>query len=331
MNSAPPLVIFNALVLRGRWSGVEWAVWQRARELQGEGANIRYIVAKGVDLGVPEGQCVRLPPFAGTRLGRIACELFVLPILVRRMLRGMSPDVAEKALFVSPAYVSPPFLPCRSLLCVYDLHVFTHSGFCSVANVLHYRMRIPPSIRRANVIEVPSEYVARIVAKRFPSAAAKIHVRPLSLRAHFLHSSPATRQSPLTNPRPYILFVGHPAKRKNLSLALAAWRILRERHGKDVEFVIAGAANGWKAPDGVVNLGYVPDTDMPALYAGAVALVYPSADEGFGLPLVEAAACSCPAVACCDVAKEVAPSTITCAPDAGAIADAVASAGSFPL
>ena len=390
MDPARQILIFNALILRGRWSGVEWAVWQRARELRSEYGRIRYLVAKGVDLGVPEEDCIRLPSFAGTRIGRIVCELLVFPFLLRGILRRLSPNAVREALFVSPAYVAPLLLPCRSMLCVYDLHVFTHPRLCSLVNVLHYRLRIPPSIRRADIIEVPSRHVADIVAARFPSAAARIVIRPLSLRPPFrsspsvtpnpgvrggtphlrnfpappkklstlnsqlstfpsslstfhsslstlhsplstlhsplstLHSPLSTLPSPLSTLPPYLLFVGHPGRRKNLPLALEAWRLLRESHGIDMGFVVVGAKDGWLAPEGVTSLGYVRDDDMPALYAGAAALVYPSVDEGFGLPLVEAAACSCPAIACYEVAKEVAPDAIVCAPKAEAIADSIA-------
>ncbi len=43
--------------------------------------------------------------------------------------------------------------------------------------------------------------------------------------------------------------------------------------------------------DGVVPLGYVPDENLPALYSGATALVFPSLYEGFGMPVLEARAC----------------------------------------
>ena len=81
------LVIYNAAVLRGRWSGVEWAVWQRAVELaSGKSPDeFVFLVAKGVTLPspLPGGRIVCLPRFAGIRLGRIFYELLLMPRLVR--------------------------------------------------------------------------------------------------------------------------------------------------------------------------------------------------------------------------------------------------------
>ncbi len=74
---------------------------------------------------------------------------------------------------------------------------------------------------------------------------------------------------------------------------------------KNEKLVIAGS-KGWlsdeiyKLPkklgieDRVKFLGYVPEKELPSLYSGAIALVFPSLFEGFGLPILEAQACGCP-------------------------------------
>ena len=70
-------------------------------------------------------------------------------------------------------------------------------------------------------------------------------------------------------------------------------------------------------------LGYVPDEDMPALYAGASVLLYPSFDEGYGLPIIEARACGCPVVTSSPTASEIAPDAFLCGTDEASITAAL--------
>ena len=83
--------------------------------------------------------------------------------------------------------------------------------------------------------------------------------------------------------------------------------MLREAYGLDPLLVCTGSPKGAhgelpakirdaRLGDRVRFLGYVPVTDMPGLYEGAAALVFPSLFEGFGLPLLEAMWCDCPIV-----------------------------------
>lgn len=113
---------------------------------------------------------------------------------------------------------------------------------------------------------------------------------------------------------PYFLFVGTVQPRKNLERMIKAFAnfhlasVTAFSHLRGGLKLIVAGQKGWlsdeiyKLPkklgieDKVKFLGYVPDEKLPALYSGAIALLFPSLFEGFGLPILEAQACGCPVI-----------------------------------
>lgn len=100
----------------------------------------------------------------------------------------------------------------------------------------------------------------------------------------------------------YILALGTMEPRKNLKRLLSAYLQVKENHrasSKIPQLVLIGK-QGWgkrmQTGAGAKTLGYVPDTDLPALYAAAKLFVYPSLYEGFGFPVLEAMAAGCPVI-----------------------------------
>jgi glycosyltransferase involved in cell wall biosynthesis len=96
--------------------------------------------------------------------------------------------------------------------------------------------------------------------------------------------------------RPFVLCVGADEPRKNLGMARSAVATLRAR-GLAVQLVCVGPRKrALINADGVLELGFVSEQELAALYAEAAALVMPSTYEGFGLPLLEAMVAGTPAI-----------------------------------
>jgi len=103
--------------------------------------------------------------------------------------------------------------------------------------------------------------------------------------------------------KPYFLYTGTIEPRKNVDALLDAYRALPADVRESWDLAVAGSP-GWKCDStmarlrdpvtGVRYLSYVPESDLPALFATASAFVYPSLFEGFGLPIAQAMACGAP-------------------------------------
>jgi glycosyltransferase involved in cell wall biosynthesis len=110
-------------------------------------------------------------------------------------------------------------------------------------------------------------------------------------------------------PQSYLLFVSSLEPRKNIDLLIEAMHNI----SIDIPLVLVGW-HGWgdkdwlekikstKLKNRIHIIGHVPDEHLAEIYNGAMALVYPSLYEGFGLPIVEAMACGCPVI-CSDTAS----------------------------
>ncbi|MDQ3677155.1 MAG: glycosyltransferase, partial [Actinomycetota bacterium] len=151
-------------------------------------------------------------------------------------------------------------------------------------------------VERSARLIVPTSVVAEEVREHLridPARIVVIHEAPApALRERDADEVAAVR-SRYRLPEQYLLWVGGlqtPDPRKRVA-ALA-------RAPRELPLVLVGATKPWahELPE-VTLTGHVPDDDLAAIYSGARALVFPSDDEGFGLPTVEALACGTPVVA----------------------------------
>jgi glycosyltransferase involved in cell wall biosynthesis len=152
---------------------------------------------------------------------------------------------------------------------------------------------LPPALRQASAVLVPSEATRRDLLECFPlpGLEARVHAVP---EGGGLDGVQASSLPDGVAPG-YVLAVGTIEPRKNYPTLLAAHRLLRKR-GPVPPLVVAGKV-GWAYGDAVRDLendphvhllGHVDDGTLLALYRHASALAFPSLYEGFGLPLLEA-------------------------------------------
>ncbi|WP_424189414.1 glycosyltransferase family 4 protein [Actinokineospora sp. G85] len=193
-------------------------------------------------------------------------------------------------------FVLPPPARAAGVVTVHDLAFLDRPDELPPADAALPEL-VALSVARARRVLTPTVAVAELVRERFGVPEEKVVVTPLGVDpAWFTARPPAAELSArLGLPSSYLLFVGGAGPRKALDWLLAA-------HAADPALpplVLAGP--GHVATGARVQVaGYLAEGDLRSLVAGAGALVLPSRDEGFGLPVLEAMACDVPVV-CTDV------------------------------
>ncbi len=173
-----------------------------------------------------------------------------------------------------------------------------------LADRIAFRRFVPWSVRRARHVVTVSADARRDLLDLLPwLEPEKVTAIPNGVDARY---RPDTGVSPFTE-APYVLHVGRLQPRKNVARLLEAFATLRLRRAGPEVLLLAGPdkqeGDAYRAlaarlgiADAVRFVGHVADAELPALYAGAEAVVFVSLYEGFGLPVVEAMACGTPVV-----------------------------------
>jgi glycosyltransferase involved in cell wall biosynthesis len=196
----------------------------------------------------------------------------------------------------APNFVLPPSRHAAGVVTVHDL-AFMDRPDELAAQQWDLPELVRSSVARAQVVCTPSSAVAEQVEQKLGVDPDRIVVTPLGVDPQWLRAAPlnGTRRAELRLPERYLLFVGATQPRKGLDVLLAAYAAQPSLP----PLVLAGPA-GWGPPPPdspqVHSIGYLGDAELRSVVAGAAALVLPSRDEGFGLPVLEAMATGVPVV-----------------------------------
>jgi glycosyltransferase involved in cell wall biosynthesis len=203
-------------------------------------------------------------------------------------------------------YVVPPTKLPR-VVTVYDCWALLNPAQCSsITNDAMKALR--RAIQTGAVVHASSHATATTLRELFPTV--RIEMIYLGAPEHRLTSSRTTRPDALSDmgDAPFIVAIGTAEKRKNYPRLVEAFA-LAAHENSDLQLVIAGSAGddsallqqaidslSPKLAERVHLIGRVTDENIAWLYQQATAMAYPSLDEGFGFPLLEAMSANLPIV-----------------------------------
>jgi glycosyltransferase involved in cell wall biosynthesis len=193
---------------------------------------------------------------------------------------------------------SVPYLARHpAVMSVHDLSPWMDPSWHHAAERVRRRTPVLIGLGLATMILTDTEAVRRQAIERWRLHPGRVAAAPLAASSvfHPVQAEPDAR---------YFLFTGTLEPRKNVGALIEAWRSVRAR--RNVELWLAGRRRAdfpeLRSEPGLRLLGEVPDSELPRLYSGALAFVYPSAYEGFGLPVLEAMQCGACVIASRDAA-----------------------------
>ncbi len=276
------------------------------------------------------GQVERTIAFFGSALsprGRLAERLWATPLLPRlagRLLAG--PALRHHARRLKGAlYFEPNYVLVRyegpAVATVHDLSTLRFPEFQPARRVRFLERHLAATVDRADHLLTVSEFVRREMIELLgvkPERVSAIH-SGVDAAFHPRAADDPTLLGTLARrglePGAYLLSVATFEPRKNLEGLVAAYANLPAAQRRAYPLVLVGAP-GWKNESlqqaldklgdrgEVRRLGFVPEAELPLLYAGARLFVYPSLYEGFGLPPLEAMASGTPVITSSGTAME---------------------------
>lgn len=226
-------------------------------------------------------------------LGQISGHLweqFILPA-----------QIQKNEILWSPANAGP-WIISNQAITIHDASVFDHPEWFHPSFAAWTRLSWKILAKRVKTVITVSNFSRERLIHHLQIPEHKIHVIPNGVGKPF-EPQPKNKIGEIRKKydlsKPYFLFVGTHQPRKNLGRLFEAFEKLNTTTHT---LAVAGGKGKVFAEMGQIgnltyNLGYVPDSDLPALYSGASAALTTSLYEGSGLTALEAMACGAPVIA----------------------------------
>jgi glycosyltransferase involved in cell wall biosynthesis len=270
-----------------------------------------------VRVAAPPQRVLRFAPSARWRKWFAYIDKFVLfiPSLVRQARWADVVHVTDHSngMYVPWVESRPNVIACHDVIAIQAARGMVAGWHVGRSGRLFQRL-IVRGLARADVIACASDLTRRDLLALDVAQASKVVLARHGLNDEFAPLPPAEAEALLAGlglqpQQPYLLHVGLDLPRKNRKRVLETFIALHERAaaasrpalvqrlvfvGPDLGPELAQLAQRHGVADRVTTLQGLSHAEIRAAYAGATALLFPSLQEGFGWPVIEAQACGCP-------------------------------------
>lgn len=234
-------------------------------------------------------------------------------IKMPKLLISIKPDLTH-----FPHFNVPIFYGGKFVVTIHDLihqhfkmkRASTHNSFFYRFKQFGYNNVFKAAVSRSENVLVPSEYVKSLLSKNWQVSDEKIKVtkeaaehKLINISKHMTKEKSLKIVESLGIKGPYLFYIGNAHPHKNVEALIGVFLKLQEKYnqlylvlsGQDHYFWQRTKEENARNPK-IIFTGFVTDEQAVALYKNAVCFIMPSLEEGFGIPLLEAFACSCPVV-----------------------------------
>lgn len=234
-------------------------------------------------------------------------------IKLPELLKSLKPDLVH-----FPHFNVPIFYRGKFVVTIHDLihqhfktrNTSTLNPFFHMLKKNGYRKVFSHAVKKSVKIITPSEFVKNQLINEWGIEEDKVAVTyegvdegVIRIVGEVVEKDFVKVSEKFGIKKPYLFYIGNAQPHKNLSRLISVFGKIKEKH-PDLNLVLSGPKHiFWEkikkeshSRGGILFTGFVSEEEMVILYKNAQSFVMPSLEEGFGIPILEAMACSCPVV-----------------------------------
>jgi len=235
---------------------------------------------------------------------------------IPKIINKLNPEVVVELAHFGPFNLK---INIKRVTFIHDISPVLYPKWHTKQSVIAHSLLLGGILKKTTLILTNTNFTKKEVIKKYPITKSKIEVTHLGCTFNQNKLVGENLLEQTVNETPYFLYIGTLEPRKNIITLIRAFELFKSKHlNKNINLILAGGW-GWKYNSiekaielssykkNIICKGYVNEAEKFNLIKNAVAFIYPSLYEGFGIPIVEAMRLGCPVI-CSNIgsSKEVA-------------------------